>query len=133
MSRPGAARRGHYDNMLTPGDKLFIAHRRLFDGDEPRFFAGRVVAYEAGLAKVAGHAWVRERIRGEFGRKADERVKIVPLTSGAVIVYQLPDSVDLAKLRLETHKTHFLLTDGRFSMDLTDRVQHLGRSAGDKD
>ncbi len=115
--------------MLKAGDKLFIAHRRLFDGDEPRFFSGRVVAYEAGIVKVAGHAWVRERVRGEFGRKPDERIKIVPVTSGAIIVYQLPDSVDLSALRLETRKTSFLLTDGSYSMDLTDRVQDLGGSA----
>lgn len=116
--------------LLTPGDKLFVAHRRLFANDEPRFFAGRVVACEAGIAKVAGHAWVREHVRGEFGRKADERVKLVPLSSGAVIVYQLPDEVDLAHLRLETRKHHFLLSDGGgFSMDLTDRVQEIRRPA----
>lgn len=112
--------------MLNPGDKLFIAHRRLFDADEPRFFVGRVLAYDAGIAKVAGHAWVRERIRGEFGRKPDERVKFVPLNSGAIIVYQLPASVDLAALKLETRKHSFLLTDGSFSMDLTDRVVQAG-------
>ena len=113
--------------MFKPGDKLFVSHRRLFPDDEPRFFAGRVIAYEAGLAKVSGHAWVRERVRGEFGRKPDERIKVVPLGSGAVIVYQLPDAVDLGSLKLETRKHHFLLTDGSgFAMDLTDRVQHLG-------
>jgi hypothetical protein len=108
--------------MLNPGDKLFVSHRRLFADDEPRFFAGRVVAYEHGLAKVAGHAFVRERIRGEFARKSDERVKLVPLGSGAVIVYQLPAEVDLAALRLESRQHSFLLTDGSFTMNLTDRV-----------
>lgn len=112
--------------MLNPGDKLLIAHRRLFEEDQPRFFVGRVVAYEAGVAKVSGHAWVKERVRGDFARKPDERVKFVPLGSGSIIAYQLPDQVELARLILRTAKHGLVLTDDAgFSMDLTDRVPQV--------
>ena len=116
--------------MLKPGDKLLIAHRRLFEDDQPRFFVGRVLAYEHGIAKVAGHAWVKERIRAEFGRKPDERVKFVPLGSGSIIAYELPATVDLARLVLRSTSHDLVLTDGAgFSMDLTDRVPQIGKPA----
>jgi len=116
--------------MLNPGDKLLIAHRRLFEEDQPRFFVGQVVAYEAGIAKVSGHAWVKERVRGDFARKPDERVKFVPLGSGSVMAYQLPGQVDLARLVLRTTKHGMALTDDAgFSMDLTDRVPQVTSKA----
>ncbi|MEX2490545.1 MAG: hypothetical protein WD425_02165 [Nitrospirales bacterium] len=40
--------------MIEQGEKLFIAHRRLFEKDTPRFFVGEVQAYEAGIAKGKG-------------------------------------------------------------------------------
>ena len=116
--------------MLNPGDKLLIAHRRLFEEDQPRFFVGRVLAYENGIAKVAGHAWVKERVRAEFGRKPDERIKFVPLTSGTIMAYELPATVDLARVVLRSTNMGLVLTDdAKFSMDLTDRVPQLSKPA----
>ena len=116
--------------MLNPGDKLLIAHRRLFEEDQPRFFVGRVLAYADGIAKVAGHAWVKERVRAEFGRKPDERIKFVPLASGSIIAYELPAAVDLAKVVLRSTNMGLVLTDGAgFSMDLTDRVPQITKPA----
>jgi hypothetical protein len=42
--------------MLKEGDKILIAHRRLFEKDDVRFFVGRVDAYEA----ATGHSYVRD-------------------------------------------------------------------------
>jgi hypothetical protein len=72
-----------------------IAHRRLFQQDQPRFFVGRVVAYQEGIAKVRGYSWVREHVRGALEKKADQRVKIVPVTSDALMIYQLPGEIAL--------------------------------------
>ena len=116
--------------MLKPGDKLLIAHRRLFEEDQPRFFVGRVLAYADGIAKVAGHAWVKERVRAEFGRKPDERIKFVPLASGSIIAYELPATIDLARVVLRSTNLELVLTDGAgFSMDLTDRVPQISKAA----
>jgi hypothetical protein len=32
--------------LLEQGNKLLVTHRRLFEGDLPRFFVGEVEAYE---------------------------------------------------------------------------------------
>jgi hypothetical protein len=112
--------------MLKPGDKLLIAHRRLFEEDQPRFFVGQVLAWEGGVAKVSGHAWVRERVRADYARKPDERIKFVPLASGSIMAYQLPDGVELARLVLRTTTHGLVLTDDAgFAMDLTDRVPQV--------
>lgn len=112
---------------MRNGDKLLVSHRRLFSEDLPRFFLGTVEDYEDGVASVLGHSWVRDVLKGEFLRKDDQRNKIVSLTSGNLIIYKLPRSVDLDAITIQygpNQEQH--LTDGaEFRMDITDR-----RSAG---
>ena len=109
--------------ILEDGDKVLVAHRRLFAEDQPRFFVGVVDRYEDGIARVTGYSWVREQLRGELERKADQRTKIVSVVSGSILLYRLPSGVDIEHLEIE-HGPHqeVVLTDGReFHMDLTDR------------
>ena len=113
--------------LLQTGDKLLIAHRHLFEKDEARFFVGEVVGYEAGLVKVNGHSYVRDRMSGQTIGKSDERTKIFSLSSGTLLVYQLPDAVILDELRFETAGAHLSVTDGKeFNMNLTEHA-HDGR------
>jgi hypothetical protein len=109
--------------LLSPGDKLLIAHRRLYESDQPRMFAGTVVAYESGFVKLAGYSWVREPVRGELKKKVDQRTKIVSIASPGLMCYQLPDAVDIGRLELKAGAQHqVILTDNAgFTMDLTDR------------
>ncbi|MCY2959974.1 MAG: hypothetical protein NTY35_07385 [Planctomycetota bacterium] len=109
--------------ILESGNKVLIAHRRLFDTDQPRFFTGLVEAYEDGVARVEGHSWSRDSFHGTFARKGDLRTKIVSLSSGTVIVYKLPSSVDLGSLEIRVQGTDLLATDkSGFRMDLTENV-----------
>ena len=81
--------------ILEPGNKILISHRRLFDADEPRYFIGEVVAYEADIVKVAGYSFVRDVVSGRVLRKDDKRTKLASLASGALLMYQLPDETDV--------------------------------------
>ena len=56
-------------------------------------------------------------------RKDDRRTKIVSLASGNVIVYELPNEVDIEALYIEQAGGHrLLLRDGRkFCMDVSER------------
>ena len=49
---------------LTPGDKVLIVHRRLFEKDTDRFFLGTIEAFEAGLARVTGFTFARNLMTG---------------------------------------------------------------------
>jgi hypothetical protein len=109
--------------LLNEGDKILVAHRRLFEKDEVRFFVGRVEAHEAGIVKATGHCFVRDPIGGRVA----ERTEILSLSAGIHIVYQLPDSVTVDTLRFQFSEGRLSLTDGKgFTMSLTE-FPHGGR------
>jgi hypothetical protein len=113
--------------ILNEGDNILIAHRRLYDRDDTRFFVGRVDAYEAGVVKVTGYSYVRDTLGGGMLAKAETRTKILSLSSGTLIVYQLPDRVALDALKFVSADGQLSLTNGKgFTMNLTESA-HGGR------
>ena len=109
--------------LVSKGSKLFVSHRRLFAEDHPRFFFGTVQEYSDGIAKVSGFSWTRDPGHG-FQRKPDRRTKLISLGSGTLIVYQLPNEVDVEDIRVEHPTGHTVVaTDGgKFRMDLSERL-----------
>lgn len=99
--------------MLESGDKVLVAHRRLFEKDEPRYFVGQVLAYAEGVVKIRGHSFVRDVLKGSFVRKDDPRTKIVSIASGTFMLYQLPKDADLEAAKFEAHDAELVLTDGQ--------------------
>jgi hypothetical protein len=113
--------------ILQEGDKILVAHRRLFEKDLVRFFIGQVEAYEGGVVKATGHTYVRDTMGGQLVEKADQRTKILSLSSGTLIVYELPHKVSLEKLRFVGGEGRLVLTDGGgFTMNLNEGT-HGGR------
>jgi hypothetical protein len=109
--------------LLKEGDKLLVAHRRLFAKDAARFFIGRVVAYEAGIVKVCGHSFARDMITGSMLEKSDERTKLLALASGTLLVYQLPDGTVLEAIQFVSEKRRLAVTDGQgFTMNLSESI-----------
>jgi hypothetical protein len=109
--------------ILDAGDRVLIAYRRLFDHDEPRYFLGRVDAYEDGVLKTTGRTYARDPSTGRMIAKADVRTKIVSIASGTLIVYQLPDDVALDRVRFESLEGRITATDGAgFTMNLTEHA-----------
>jgi len=114
--------------LLKEGDKILVTHRRLFEKDEARFFIGSIDAYEAGVVKVKGHSYVRDFVGGRVIEKTDERTKILSLSSGTLIVYQLPNTVAIEKLIFDARDGLLTLTDGKdFIMNLSEHP-HQGRA-----
>ena len=111
--------------LLSEGQKLMIAHRRLFPSDDARFFVGAVVAYSAGVVKVRGRTFVRDMSSGRINPKKDERTKIVSLASGTMLVYQLPDSVDLESFAFRVNENRVSAVDGSgLEMNLDEHPSH---------
>ena len=108
--------------VLRSGDKLLIVHRRLFDKDQSRLFIGRVEEYDAGLVKVAGRTFVRDPLSGEYVGRADTRIKILALSSGTLIVYQLPQNTQLENIQFILDSSGGItMTDGNvLSMDISE-------------
>ena len=109
--------------LLSKGSKLLVCHRRLFPEDHIRLFFGSVEEYCEGLAKVSGFTWTRDPTHG-YQRKSDRRTKIVSISSGNLIVYQIPDEVDVEDVRIDQPGGHTVVaTDGaKFRMDLSERL-----------
>ena len=114
-------------HALKEGRQILIAHRRLFEHDEVRFFLGEIDEYEVGIVKVRGHSFVHDKTSGSFIKKTDTQVKILSLSSGTLLVYQLPEPVLSMRCDFETANLHVSLTDGKeFTMNLTEHT-HGGR------
>lgn len=109
--------------ILKTGDKVLVAHRRLFADDQPRFFVGVVDGYESGVVMASGYSWVRDSFSGDYDRSPDRRTKVFSLVSGSVIVYRLPETCDAERAEVVQVGEHGLaIRDGSgFEMDLSER------------
>lgn len=112
-------------NLLEPGERLLVVHRRLFEGDDNRFFLGEVEAFDAGAVRVTGYSFVRDAVHGAVCRKHELRTKILSLTSGTLLVYVLPRSLNLEQTELHWKDADIRLTDGEnFTMNLSEWSRH---------
>ena len=113
--------------MLKEGDKVLVAHRRLFHGDAAHYFAGRVDAYDARLVKVTGRSYVRDPYTGSLIEKTEPRTKVLAVASGTLIVYHLPAATALEALTFTWADGRLTAADGRgFTMNLGETAP--GRS-----
>ncbi len=109
--------------ILDTGSNVLIAHRRLFETDSGRYFLARVDAYESGVARITGHTWVRDKSFGRFQRKPAAVTKVISLSSGSLIVYALPDSVDIGNTEFAQDSNGLVLRDNAgFEMDLSESI-----------
>ncbi len=108
--------------ILQEGDKILVAHRRLFENDKSRYFVGVVDGYESGIIKVSGYTWTKEQFGGNFVKKSDRRTKILSISSGTLMIYELPQILDLNTLQLKHVKDgqDFLMDNSNFRMDLAE-------------
>lgn len=109
--------------MLETGDLLLVCLRRLFPTDDNRFFLGKVEAYDAGIVKLTGHSFLPDNVTGRMVEKSSLTTKLLSISSGTLIIYQLPAHLDLTKLRFEHHLMKLsLLDDAGFNLDLSERM-----------
>jgi hypothetical protein len=114
--------------VLKEGDKVMVAHRRLYRGDTAHYFVGRVDAYEAGLVRVTGHSYVRDLISGGMVEKTEARTKILAVSSGTLMVYRLPDATSLDTLTFTWADGRLSVTDGQGFMMNLGEIAHGGRA-----
>ncbi len=108
--------------LLNPGDKIHVMHRRRFEKDVRRHFVGRVEVYEHGAARASGYVFVIDDLSKHlFVKRPDRRTKLVPVTSGDVIVNVIPPEVDLERVTYEIKDRTLWVTDeAGWSMDLKE-------------
>ena len=113
--------------MLREGDKVLVAHRRLFRGDMAHYFVGQVDDCEAGLVKVTGNSYVRDPYTGSMVEKTEPRTKILSLASGTLIIYHLPADTAIEALGFTWAHGRLSASDGRrFTMNLGETAPSRG-------
>ena len=111
--------------LLNKGDTILVANRRLFETDESRFFIGSVDEYEAGIVKATGRSYVRDVMSGRMIEKADKRTKILSLSSGTFLIYQIPGAPSPDAMKFTEEEGRLSLTNEKgFRMDLTERSRY---------
>ena len=107
--------------ILERGAKILVLHRRMFDGDPGRFFAGVVEGYEAGIVRMCGHTWIHDEFQGLFLRRSDERTWVLSLASSAFLLCVLPSTADLDSLRFSLENGDLFVGDARgWRMELSE-------------
>jgi hypothetical protein len=110
--------------MLREGDKVLVAHRRLFPGDVAHYFVGQVDDYQDGIVKVTGDSYVRDPYTGSMVEKTEPRTKLLSLASGTLIVYQLPADTAIDAMAFTWAHGRLSASDGRgFTMNLGEEVR----------
>ena len=112
--------------FMSEDDVVLLAHRRMFQTDEPRYFLGQVMSSEGPLLKVGGYTFVRDVTSGAMVKKDERRTKVVSLASSGYIVYQLPQDVDVDRAYVRSCEGDTVLVDGeRELMNLSEHT-HCG-------
>jgi hypothetical protein len=107
---------------ITPGDKVRVITRRLFEDDLRQHFTGVVDESTDVSMRVTGYVWVFEKSGGEFSRRNNTRTRIFSLVDSGLISNVLPDAVQLDSLRYVTDASRKkMLVDGRgFEMNISE-------------
>ncbi len=104
----------NHSNLLSPGEKIHVIHRRQFEKDARRHFVGEVERYEHGLARASGYVFVVDDLNKHmFVKRPDRRTKLIPISSGAVIVNVIPASADIEQVHYELKDSTLHVTDGK--------------------
>jgi hypothetical protein len=104
----------HNAPILSPGEKVHVMHRRHFEKDARRHFGGEAESCEQGIARAAGYGFVVDDLnKHRFVKRPERRTKLIPISSGEVIVKVISASVDLAQGHYELKDRARHVTDGK--------------------
>lgn len=107
-------------SVLEAGEKLLVVHRRLFEGDDNRYFLGEVQGFQDAIARVVGFTFVRDAMGGSVQKKEQLRTKLIALSSGTFLVYVLPPEVSVEAATIEAREAELRLIAPGFEMNLSE-------------
>jgi hypothetical protein len=105
---------------IREGDRIVVIEKRLFRDDNTRIFVAIIEEFDSEVLRARGFGYhVSPYEVGGTERRGEERVRVISLTSGDII-FMLPRDQDISRLQLKRSPKSMNLTDGAFSMDLSD-------------
>ena len=107
-------------SAIREGDRVVVIDRRLFRDDNTRVFVGIVEEFDEGVIRARGYVYhVSPYEVAGSERRGEERLRVISLDAGDII-YLLPREQDVSKLQLRRSPKSMSLTDGTYSIDLSD-------------
>ena len=85
--------------ILKTGEKVFVIHRQIIQGETRRHFFGVVDECDGSLARVTGRVFSLDSRTNQFTSRDLPRTRIVPLNSAGIIINILPTAVDIDKIK----------------------------------
>jgi hypothetical protein len=108
-------------DLLNPGEKIHVVHRRQLDTEPHRHFVGVVDQYAGGVIRMTGHLYVVDKSTFQFVKRPEVRTRVVSVVSGEIIVNILPAGTDLEKIVYKLEGAAVRVTDGTdWHLDLSE-------------
>jgi len=105
---------------LRDGDRVVVVDKKLFRDDNTRVFVGVAEECDGGVVRARGYSYhVNPYELAGSERAGEERVRIFSLNSDCLI-YLLPREIDISRIQLKRSPKAMVLTDGAFTLDLSD-------------
>lgn len=108
--------------LMHPGDKVHVVTRRLFENDVRRHFVGEIQAVAESAIRVKGFIFVFDKIKNEFHRHPEERIRIISLTDSDNIINIIPSEVNIEDVSYQiSPENDLVVTDGKnFTLDMRE-------------
>ena len=108
--------------MISPGEKIHVIYRRLFETEVRRHFIGEVVEREGSVVRMQGTVAIFDTSKNQYIKKPEKRSTLFNLSESGYIVNIIPSSTELSELQYLTNpRGHLVLSDGKeFSLDINE-------------
>jgi len=101
-------------------DRIVVIDRRLFRDDNTRIYVAVVEEFDESVIRARGFVYhVSPYEVSGTERRGEERTRLISLSAGDII-YLLPRDIDVSKLQLRRSPKSLALSDGAFTLDLSD-------------
>ena len=102
-----------FQMMISKGEKVHVATRRLFEEDLRRHFAGTVDEVSDVAFRATGYVFIFDQAKGEFVRRNQKRTQLFAIGDAGLIISVLPETVELDQLRYSRDRNGArTITDG---------------------
>jgi len=105
---------------LKTGERIFVATRRSFEGDQRRHFIGEVESCSEHTVRATGYVFMMNLYK-KFEKKPEQRTQIISLTDARNIINLIPSDADPENIEYITKANRLYLSDGKdFLYDINE-------------
>lgn len=97
--------------ILEAGERIFVAMRRTFEGDQRRHFIGEVESCTEHTVRATGYVFIMN-LQKKFEKRPGKRTQIITLTDARNIINVIPEMASPDQIEYTTQANRLYLSDG---------------------